>query len=389
MRFLKNKLLLLSPVMAFVVVIIFTATLFPSAQVKPQNLPIAIVNEDKGVELPNQPHMNRGQTIVDRMKAMSASAPGETPAVQWIQVKSTAEAQRGLDNQAYYAAFVIPADFSAKQASLRSPAPEAPEVQIYINQGMNTAASTMAGQILNGIVDQMNIQIRTQLLQAFQNQGATLTVEQAAQLAVPIAKNVTNVNEIGTKSANGNAPVSLFQPLWMASIVSALIVFHALGKKTYHTLKENMMAKLAQMITGGVIAVVVGWGLTWLADSMVGLAIPRFADTALFLSIAFFSYFLMIYAVVSWLGMLGIPLFALLLFFGVPLLALAPEMMSSFYHHWIYIWLPMRFMVEGLRELFFFDTGISWQAVAPLTWIGAGGEYIFHLIDLCVSLVSA
>ncbi len=60
-----------------------------------------------------------------------------------------------------------------------------------------------------------------------------------------------------------------------------------------------------------------------------------------------------------------------MLFFGGPLLALAPEMMSSFYHDWIYPWLPMRFMVEVLRELFFFDKGFSWNtSVSALTWIG-------------------
>ena len=69
--------------------------------------------------------------------------------------------KKGLDNQKYYAALVIPKDFSAKQASLRTPAPSSPEVQIFINQGMNTAASTMAGQILNGVVDNMNNNVRT------------------------------------------------------------------------------------------------------------------------------------------------------------------------------------------------------------------------------------
>ena len=78
---------------------------------------------------------------------------------------------------------MIPKDFSAKQASLRTPAPSSPEVQIFINQGMNTAASTMAGQVLNGVVDNMNNNVREQLLNGFEKQGATLTVKQAAILS--------------------------------------------------------------------------------------------------------------------------------------------------------------------------------------------------------------
>ena len=65
---------------------IFSLTLFPTVQPQPKNLPIAIVNEDQGVEIPNQPKMNMGQTIVDNMKKTSKSE--EEPAVKWIEVKN-------------------------------------------------------------------------------------------------------------------------------------------------------------------------------------------------------------------------------------------------------------------------------------------------------------
>ena len=93
----KNKLLLLSPVIALLVVFIFSLTLFPTVQPKPENLPIAIVNEDQGVEIPNQPKMNMGQTIVDNMKKTSKS--DEEPAVKWVEVKNKEAVQKGLNNQ--------------------------------------------------------------------------------------------------------------------------------------------------------------------------------------------------------------------------------------------------------------------------------------------------
>lgn len=370
LKVFNNKLALLSPIIALLVIFIFSLTLFPSVKAQPKNLPIAIVNEDLGVEIPNQPKMNMGQTIVEMMKKTSDSTSAEVPAVKWVEVKSAIEVQNGLNNQEYYAALVIPKDFSAKQASLRTLTPISPQVDIFINQGMNTAASTMAGQILNGVVDNMNINVRTQILEGFKSQGATLTVEQASSLATPITKKVTNVNEIGTKSANGNAPASLFQPLWMACLASAAILFMVVKKIVTKNRSESLTIKFMQIVMGAITAVVVGFGLTWLADSMVGLHIPKFTDTALFLSITFFSFYLMISAVVSWIGFKGLPIFGLLLFFGGPLLALAPEMMSTFYHDWVYSWLPMRFLVEGLRELLFFDKGLSWNSVSMLTWIG-------------------
>ncbi|QWI68430.1 DUF3533 domain-containing protein [Bacillus mycoides] len=365
----KNKLLLLSPVIALLVVFIFSLTLFPTVQPKPKNLPIAIVNEDQGVEIPNQPKMNMGQTIVDNMKKTSKSE--EEPAVKWVEVQNKEAVQKGLNNQEYYAALVIPKDFSTKQASLRTPQPSSPEVEIFINQGMNTAASTMAGQMLNAIVDNMNNTVRTQLLEGLKAKGATLTADQVSNVVTPITKKVTNVNEIGKNSVNGNSPMSLFQPLWIASLASAAIIFIAISKTQVGTRKENFVLKLKQIVTGAIATLVIGFGLTWIADGMVGLNIPNFTDTALFLSITSFCFFLMISAVLSLVGLKGIGIFALLLFFGAPLLALAPEMMSPFYQDWVYAWLPMRFMIEGLREIFFFGKGLAWNTpLTVLVWIG-------------------
>ncbi|HDR3888739.1 DUF3533 domain-containing protein [Bacillus mycoides] len=376
----KNKLLLLSPVVALLVVFIFSLTLFPTVQPKPKNLPIAIVNEDQGVEIPNQAKMNMGQTIVDTIKKTSKS--DEEPAVKWVEVKNKESVQTGLNNQEYYAALVIPKDFSVKQASLRTPQPSSPEIEILINQGMNTAASTMAGQMLNGVVDNMNNNVRTQLLEGFKAKGTTLTTDQVSKLVTPITKKVTNVNEIGKNSANGNSPISLFQPLWIASLASAAIIFIAISKMPVGTRKENFVLKLKQILAGAIAALVIGFGLTWIADGMVGLNISNFRDTALFLSITSFSFFLMIAAVLSLVGLKGIGLFALLLFFGAPLLSLAPEMLSPFYQDWIYSWLPMKFMIEGLREIFFFGKGLSWSTpVTVLVWIG--------VVSMVIILVTA
>lgn len=52
---------------------------------------------------------------------------------------------------------------------------------------------------------------------------------------------------------------------------------------------------------------------------------------------------------------------------------MAPEMLSPFYRDWIHSWLPMRFMVDGLRELFFFGKPLSWNSsLSTLVWIGIG-----------------
>ncbi len=90
----------------------------------------------------------------------------------------------------------------------------------------------------------------------------------------------------------------------------------------------------------------------------------------------------MILVALSLSGIKGIAVFALMLFFGAPLLALDPEMMSAFYQDWVYSWLPMRFMIEGLCELFFFGKGLTWSSsLSSLVWIGVG-SMIFILASV-------
>lgn len=379
----RNKLVIIAPILALVIVFIFSLTLFPTVQPQPENLPVAIVNEDEGVEIPDQPAVNMGQTIMELAKTASEPVAGKDPAVKWVVVDNAEAVQEGMNNQEYYAALVIPADFSAKQASLRTDAPSSPELQIYVNQGMNAAAANVAAQVVTGMVDNINNNVRTQLLEGFEAQGASLTVEQAASVAIPITKTVTNVNEVGENSAGGNAPISLFQPLWIACLASSAILFIAVSKMTISNRKEKLSSKIAQIIMATLVALFIGFGLTWLAEAMVGLNIPDFIDTALFLSITAFSFILMILAVLSLIGFKGIALFALLLFFGAPLLAMAPEMMSAFYRDWIYPWLPMRFMIEGLREIFYFGQGLVWNApLSVLVWIGIVSLLVILLTSL-------
>ncbi len=57
-------------------------------------------------------------------------------------------------------------------------------------------------------------------------------------------------------------------------------------------------------------------------------------------------------------------------------------MMPSFYENWIYPWLPMRFMVEGLRDLFYFGNSLSWEIVSVLVWIALVSLVVIMLTTL-------
>ncbi|AST00968.1 MULTISPECIES: YhgE/Pip domain-containing protein [Geobacillus] len=372
---LRNKWVVLSPIIVAVVVFIFSLVLIPTVHPTPQQLPVAFVNEDEGVQWSNQPPINMGKTIEQAIQNMmkSNSAGKDQPPIEWIQVDSEKKAKKGMDRQDYYGALMIPKDFSKKVASLQTPNPSSPKVKIVVNQGMNAAASAIVQQILNQAADHINANVRQQLLQAMAKKGGMMTAEQAALLASPVGKEIAIVHPVGTHSANGNAPVSFVQPIWMASLAAAVLLYLAIDQRAFTHWREKLAAQVTKTVVGLLLALIAGFGLIGMADA-IGFHIPSFLDMALFVSLVFFSFFAIESAVFSWVGLKGIPIFILLLFFGAPLLSMAPESMTSFYRDWVYSWLPQRFMVEGLRELFFFDPALQWnEPVSVLCWLALAG----------------
>lgn len=384
MKLLKNKLIIILPILIIAILVIFGAVMIPTINPLPVNLPIALVNEDTGMETPDQGRINLGEEISLNIQEISKSKSDQDPIIEWIPIASYEQVQDGLDNQKYYAALVIPKDFSQKQVSLQTTTPVSPNITILINQGAFPSAVAMSTQTLNGIVDNLNNTIRLQLLEGFEKQGVTLTPEQAATLAAPITKTLTYMNEVGENSANGNAPVMMFQPFWMSTIVGSALFTMVMSKLTFNRRSSRLKSLLIQATSGVLLGIIVGFGLTWYLEA-IGIHVPLFTDTALYIAIAYLSFFLMQSAVLSWVGLKGDILFIIILFFGSPLLSLPPEFMSPFYRDWIYSWLPIRFMVEGLRSLFYFDSGLSWNEPMKVL-VGVGVVSFLVLIGSAIKV---
>ncbi|WP_430510621.1 YhgE/Pip domain-containing protein [Gottfriedia solisilvae] len=369
MNLLKQKQALLAPIIVLVVVVIFSLTLASSVNPTPKNLPIAIVNEDEGITVPTKGEINLGKIMVSKINEVTNSQ--KESAVNWIQVSSEDKVRKGLDDKKYYAALILPKDLSQKQATLMTPNPSPIEIKVLLNQGMNANASTMAGQILNNVVSQLSMNIRTEVLSELEKNNTLISANQASVLASPILNKIENVNEIGTHTANGNAPVILITPLWMSSLIGAVIIFLGKKKANMTTSVNKLKVILEQIALAIILAFVAGFGITLMAD-WIGFTIPNFIDTALYLTIAYFSFHILISAVMSWVGFGGVALFALIFFFAGSIIGVAPELLPKFTHDWIYSWVPMRFGADGLREIFYFGKELSFShSMVILVWIAS------------------
>lgn len=370
MNLFKQKQAILAPILVLAVAIIFSLTLASSVNPTPKNLPIAIVNEDQGIQVPSKGIVNIGDTMVSKIHGLSKTKNGEKPAIKWIQVSSEEKVRKGLNDQKYYAALILPTDLSKNQASLKTASPSPITIKILVNQGKNTTGSTMASQMLTHLVENLNLTIHTEIFNELKKNVNSISVTQAEVLANPFVIKVENVNPIGTHTANGNAPVSLITPLWMSSLIGAVIVF--LAKKKTQT--SNSIGKLnvifEQLLLGVLLSFINGFGITLMAK-WIGFTLPNFLDVALYLTITYFCFHLLISAVMSWIGFGGVGLFALIFFFSGSLIGMPKELLPTFSKDWIYSWVPMRFGADGLREIFYFDKGLSMShPMTIIIWIG-------------------
>ncbi|MGN1386676.1 MAG: YhgE/Pip domain-containing protein [Bacillus sp. (in: firmicutes)] len=339
-----------------ILLFVFVSTQIPSARSNAENLPIGLVSEDAGP---------MGETLLETIQT-NAAAAGNT--FEFIVLEDTEEMDEMMAEKELYGAIVITSDFSGKYATLQTAEPQSPTLQLYVNQGANATVANVVSQALTTMVTQMNVNMSQQLFVAMEQNNVPLSVQQAKIFASPIQSEVITVNPTGSMAS---APASLFQPIWLASVVSALLVWFAGRKRLFSSVGEQVKFRLLQVAVTIALGFFAGYTATWLTTWMLGFEYASFNDVALFASIASCGFILMILAVVSWIGYAGLPIFVLLMFFGLPLVQLVPEMMPEFYANWVYPWLPMRFLFDGLKEILYFG-GDVWNGSAQvLSWIAA------------------
>ncbi|UKS26933.1 DUF3533 domain-containing protein [Paenibacillus sp. HWE-109] len=381
-HFFKQKHPYLAIIAVFLVVLLLgLAQLGSTVNPVPKNLPVLLVQADSGAKLPTGQEMNFGKTIQEKLTATPTQSNTVSP-LQWTILESEQEAMDAMNREQAYATIVIPADFSSNLISLLSPQPSPSMITVYVNQGMNYNGATMANQVISQMVGGINAQVREQLLnQLAGRSGATLTIEQSKAFASPISVTTKTINTVGANSSNGNAPMVLTQLAWFGAMVTTLLLFTASQKAVQSGSRLHRLGIRASQLVGGVVVTAAAAGSILLVTGQwLGLSIPHTGQIFLFLFFAGFVFFLLQTAVVSWLGMAGVPLFVLVFFFGAPVLSLPPQLLPAFSHDWLYSWIPLRFSIEGLRDLFYFGQGLNISGpIWTLSSIGAVGIVLILL----------
>ena len=152
----KNKILLLSmAVISFIPIMysgFFLGSIWdPYGQVK--NLPVAFVNEDKGAQLNGQT-LNIGQSVEQKLK--------NNHDLGWEFVNKQ-QADSGVSSGHFYAVVTVPADFSAKAASITQNKPQ----QAVIHYTTTPAKNYIGSLVSNQAAEKVKTSVAEQITQAY------------------------------------------------------------------------------------------------------------------------------------------------------------------------------------------------------------------------------
>ena len=110
MNIFKSKLLWFTPLAILALLIVFALAFYPTFNPKPKDLPIAVVNNDKGTTIQSN-KVNIGKKIEDKLLDSNSNK------IKWVKVDKEADLKKVFDNEKYYGAVVFDKDFSKNAMS--------------------------------------------------------------------------------------------------------------------------------------------------------------------------------------------------------------------------------------------------------------------------------
>ena len=121
-----------------------------------QGIKIAIANNDRGTQNDLVGELNAGDKVVDQLK--------ENHQLGWTFVDSTADAKEGVESGEYYAAIVIPKNFSDNLVSMLDGNYHQPKLTYYVNEKKSAIAPKVTDTGANTIEEQINSEFVSRLL---------------------------------------------------------------------------------------------------------------------------------------------------------------------------------------------------------------------------------
>lgn len=411
MNIFKNKLLWIAPIATMIILVIFSLAFYPAYNPKPKDLPIGILNEDKGTTIQDK-NVNIGKKLEDKL------LDSDSNKIKWVKVDSEKDLEKDLKDQKIFGVAIIDKDFSKdamsktqkvvmdskkeemqqKVASGEIPPQVVQQMKqkmgnqqvevkqakfkTIVSEGSSLQGSQIASAVLTGMGDNINAQITKQSLETLTSQNVKVNAADINGLTNPVKVDNEKLNKVKDHQAGGNAPFLMFMPIWIGSIVTSILLFFAFRTSNNIVVQHRIIASIGQMIFAVVAAFAGSFVYIYFMQGIQGFDFDHPNRIAIFVALAILGFVGLILGVMVWLGMKSIPIFFILMFFSMQLVTLPKQMLLESYQKYVYDWNPFTHYATSVRELLYLNHHIELNSTM---WMFIG----FMIFGAVSSLISA
>ncbi|EOB7394803.1 YhgE/Pip domain-containing protein [Staphylococcus aureus] len=411
MNIFKNKLLWIAPIATMIILVIFSLAFYPAYNPKPKDLPIGILNEDKGTTIQDK-NVNIGKKLEDKL------LDSDSNKIKWVKVDSEKDLEKDLKDQKIFGVAIIDKDFSKdamsktqkvvmdskkeemqqKVASGEIPPQVVQQMKqkmgnqqvevkqakfkTIVSEGSSLQGSQIASAVLTGMGDNINAQITKQSLETLTSQNVKVNAADINGLTNPVKVDNEKLNKVKEHQAGGNAPFLMFMPIWIGSIVTSILLFFAFRTSNNIVVQHRIIASIGQMIFAVVAAFAGSFVYIYFMQGVQGFDFDHPNRIAIFVAFAILGFVDLILGVMVWLGMKSVPIFFILMFFSMQLVTLPKQMLPESYQKYVYDWNPFTHYATSVRELLYLNHHIELNSTM---WMFIG----FMIFGAVSSLVSA
>ncbi|HAR5341106.1 TPA: YhgE/Pip domain-containing protein [Staphylococcus aureus] len=411
MNIFKNKLLWIAPIATMIILVIFSLAFYPAYNPKPKDLPIGILNEDKGTTIQDE-NVNIGKKLEDKL------LDSDSNKIKWVKVDSEKDLEKDLKDQKIFGVAIIDKDFSKdamsktqkvvmdskkeemqqKVASGEIPPQVVQQMKqkmgnqqvevkqakfkTIVSEGSSLQGSQIASAVLTGMGDNINAQITKQSLETLTSQNVKVNAADINGLTNPVKVDNEKLNKVKDHQAGGNAPFLMFMPIWIGSIVTSILLFFAFRTSNNIVVQHRIIASIGQMIFAVVAAFAGSFVYIYFMQGIQGFDFDHPNRIAIFVALAILGFVGLILGVMVWLGMKSIPIFFILMFFSMQLVTLPKQMLPESYQKYVYDWNPFTHYATSVRELLYLNHHIELNSTM---WMFIG----FMIFGAVSSLISA
>ncbi|HHC9753500.1 TPA: YhgE/Pip domain-containing protein [Staphylococcus aureus] len=411
MNIFKNKLLWIAPIATMIILVIFSLAFYPAYNPKPKDLPIGILNEDKGTTIQDK-NINIGKKLEDKL------LDSDSNKIKWVKVDSEKDLEKDLKDQKIFGVAIIDKDFSKdamsktqkvvmdskkeemqqKVASGEIPPQVVQQMKqkmgnqqvevkqakfkTIVSEGSSLQGSQIASAVLTGMGDNINAQITKQSLETLTSQNVKVNAADINGLTNPVKVDNEKLNKVKDHQAGGNAPFLMFMPIWIGSIVTSILLFFAFRTSNNIVVQHRIIASIGQMIFAVVAAFAGSFVYIYFMQGVQGFDFDHPNRIAIFVAFAILGFVGLILGVMVWLGMKSVPIFFILMFFSMQFVTLPKQMLPESYQKYVYDWNPFTHYATSVRELLYLNHHIELNSTM---WMFIG----FMIFGAVSSLVSA